>query len=69
MRGRKGLDIVNELQNIDDIAVEISRISVKELEVESVDSALLALGKRLGATVLTTDITSASSRRFIRFRY
>ena len=55
MRGRRGLDVVNELQNINNVTVEISQSTVKDLGVESVDSALLALGKRMNAPVLTTD--------------
>ena len=55
MRGRRGLDVVNELQNMNNATVEISQSTVKDLGVESVDSALLALGKRMNAPVLTTD--------------
>lgn len=55
MRGRRGLDVVNELQNLENISVEISTSSVKDLGAESVDSALLSLGKRMSAPVLTTD--------------
>ena len=49
------MDVVNELQNLEGIVVEISDAGVKELGMESVDSALLVLGKRMGAPVLTTD--------------
>ena len=55
MRGRRGLDVVGELQNLENVVVEISRTGVKELGAESVDSALLALGKQMRAPVLTTD--------------
>lgn len=55
MRGRRGLDVVNELQNLAGVSVEISQPSVKDLGSESVDGALLALGKQMHAAVLTTD--------------
>lgn len=52
-RGRRGLDILNELQNIKHIPVEISHIDFKELE--EVDAKLLKLGEHLQGVVVTND--------------
>jgi uncharacterized protein YacL len=54
-RGRRGLDVVNEMQKIRGLRVEIMEVSLKELGLEHVDEALVAVGKRVGAKILTTD--------------
>lgn len=54
-RGRRGLDVVNELQKIPGIHVEIVEFSLKHLRVESVDSGLTAMAQKLNAQILTTD--------------
>lgn len=54
-RGRRGLDVVNELQKIPGIHVEIAEFSLKHLRVESVDSGLIAMAQKLKAQILTTD--------------
>lgn len=55
-RGRRGLDAVNGLQQLDEFfRVEIAPETLQELGVSSVDSALLAIAKRRDAVVLTTD--------------
>ena len=55
-RGRRGLDTVKGLQKLTDyIDVEIAPETFQELQVTSVDSALLALAKKMNAVVLTTD--------------
>lgn len=52
-RGRRGLDILARLQENPDIPV---RLFDKDFpEIKDVDSKLVALGKDLGARVLTTD--------------
>jgi len=54
-RGRRGLDVVNDLQHLAGIRYEIVDYSLKELKAESVDSALVALAEKLGGQILTTD--------------
>lgn len=54
-RGRRGLDVVNELQNIKTLKVEIHEASMKSLGRELVDEALVVLAKKIGGKVLTTD--------------
>ncbi len=54
-RGRRGLDVVNDLQHLAGIRYEIVDFSLKELKAESVDSALVALAEKLGGQILTTD--------------
>jgi len=54
-RGRRGLDVVNELQRLGDIQVEIVDASLKHLKAESVDSALVVLAEKIGGQILTTD--------------
>ena len=55
-KGRRGLDTIKELQNITHyIKVEIVQGSLQDLNVNSVDSALIALAKKMGSVVLTTD--------------
>lgn len=52
-RGRRGLEILNNLQKHDDVPVEIADMDVPE--ATEVDSKLIRLGKRLNASVLTND--------------
>ena len=54
-KGRRGLDIVKELQEVSVITLNIVDVSLRELGVESVDDGLLALAKRENAAILTTD--------------
>lgn len=52
-RGRRGLEVLNELRQTGDVAVEV--ISEDAPEIKEVDAKLVALGKRLGCQILTTD--------------
>ena len=52
-KGRRGLDILKEIQNTKDIPVEIVEIDYKELE--EVDSKLIKLATELQALVVTND--------------
>lgn len=52
-RGRRGLDILKEIQNTKDIPVEIVDIDYKE--IEEVDSKLLKLAGQLHGIVVTND--------------
>ncbi|MBN1334313.1 MAG: TRAM domain-containing protein [Synergistales bacterium] len=54
-RGRRGLDVVNALQNIDGLNIEIVEESLKDLNVGSVDEALVEMALKIGADILTTD--------------
>lgn len=54
-RGRRGLDVVNNLQKTPGVDVEILEVPLKELRVESVDEGLVALAKQIGGKVITTD--------------
>ena len=54
-RGRRGLDVVNALQQLGELRIEIADTSLKSLKVESVDSGLVALAYDLNAQILTTD--------------
>ncbi|MDR3280609.1 MAG: twitching motility protein PilT [Synergistaceae bacterium] len=54
-RGRKGLNVVTELQKIKTMVVNIVDISMKELKRDKVDEALVELCKKLDARILTTD--------------
>ncbi len=54
-RGRRGLDVANELQHIAALEIEIGDISLKQLKADSVDSGLVALAEKLGGHILTTD--------------
>ena len=54
-RGRRGLDVVNELQGIGDLHLEIVETSLKQMKADSVDSGLVALAGQIGAQILTTD--------------
>jgi uncharacterized protein YacL len=52
-RGRRGLDILNEIQNQVSIDVRISEIDYPE--IREVDAKLVRLGKELNAKVVTND--------------
>ena len=55
-RGRRGLDTIKELQKLKGfIKIEIAPDSLQDLQVSSVDSALIALAKKTGAVIFTTD--------------
>jgi uncharacterized protein YacL len=54
-RGRRGFDVVSELQKLKEIQVEVLEVTLKDLGLEAVDEALLSLAKQLGGKVLTTD--------------
>lgn len=54
-RGRRGLDVVNELQRLGELQIEIVDTALKTLKSESVDSGLVALANRIGGQILTTD--------------
>ncbi|MCL2684687.1 MAG: twitching motility protein PilT, partial [Synergistaceae bacterium] len=54
-RGRKGLNVVSELQKIKAMTVNIVDASMKDLKRDKVDEALVELCKRLDAKILTTD--------------
>jgi uncharacterized protein YacL len=52
-RGRRGLEMLNQIQATKDIEMEVIEEDVPN--VKEVDAKLVALGKRLGANILTTD--------------
>ncbi len=52
-RGRRGLEILNQLQKHGDVPIEISDLDVPE--AKEVDGKLIRLGERLEAPVLTND--------------
>lgn len=52
-RGRRGLEMLNQIQGAADIEMEVIEDDVPG--VKEVDAKLVALGKRLGANILTTD--------------
>ncbi|WP_352426253.1 PIN/TRAM domain-containing protein [Aminomonas paucivorans] len=54
-RGRRGLDVVNDLQKIPGLVLEIREVTLKSLGRDVVDEALVVLAKRLQGKVLTTD--------------
>jgi len=54
-KGRRGLDVINEMQKLPYITVQIVETSLKDLGVDSVDEGLVALAKAISATVVTTD--------------
>jgi uncharacterized protein YacL len=54
-RGRKGLNVVSELQQIKSMVVSIIDMSMKELKRDKVDEALVELCKRMDARIVTTD--------------
>ncbi|RME45054.1 MAG: TRAM domain-containing protein [Chloroflexi bacterium] len=52
-RGRRGLEILNQLQKHSDVPIEIADLDVPE--ASEVDSKLIRLGKQLNAPVITND--------------
>ena len=54
-RGRRGLSVVTDLQKLKSMRVEIPETTLKELERDKVDEALVVLGRRLNGKILTTD--------------
>lgn len=54
-RGRRGLDVVNELQKLSTLEVEIMETTLKQLKVDTVDSGLVALAQQISGEILTTD--------------
>lgn len=54
-RGRRGLDVVNRMQQHLGDDLRIMDVPMKELERNVVDEAIVALAKRIDGCVLTTD--------------
>lgn len=54
-RGRRGLSVVTELQKIKGLSIEIPEVTLKELDREKVDEALVVLARQLNGKVITTD--------------
>ncbi|MDP6360636.1 MAG: PIN/TRAM domain-containing protein, partial [Planctomycetota bacterium] len=54
MRGRRGLDILNRLQNSPRISIQIHEDNEDE-DTMAVDSRLVAVAKRQGSRIITTD--------------
>lgn len=54
-RGRRGLSVVTELQKINTLNIEIPETTLKDLDREKVDEALVVLARRLNGKVITTD--------------
>ncbi|EHM09946.1 integral membrane protein (PIN domain superfamily) [Thermanaerovibrio velox DSM 12556] len=54
-RGRRGLDVVNRMQQHLGDDLRIMDVPMKELERDVVDEAIVALAKRIDGCVLTTD--------------
>lgn len=54
-RGRKGMNVVSELQKNKAMRVQIEDVSMRTLKRDKVDEALVELCKRLGAKIVTTD--------------
>ncbi|MFP4481699.1 MAG: PIN/TRAM domain-containing protein [Thermovirgaceae bacterium] len=54
-KGRRGLDVINEMQKLPYITVQIVETSLKELGVDSVDEGLVELAGAMSAKVVTTD--------------
>jgi uncharacterized protein YacL len=54
-RGRRGLAVVTELQKIRTLNIEIPETTLKDLEREKVDEALVVLARQLNGKVITTD--------------
>jgi len=54
-RGRRGFDVVSELQKLKEIHVQVLEMTLKDLGLEAVDEALIALAKQAGGKILTTD--------------
>lgn len=54
-RGRRGMTVVKELQQITTLNIEIPETTLKDLERDKVDEALVVLARRLNGKVITTD--------------
>lgn len=54
-RGRRGLTVVTELQKVSTLSVDIPEVTLKELEREKVDEALVVLARQMNGKVITTD--------------
>jgi uncharacterized protein YacL len=54
-KGRRGLDIINELRQLSEVTVQILEMTLKDFDVGSVDEGLVALAKEINAKVITTD--------------
>ena len=54
VRGRRGLDILNQIQKNDDVVVKI--IEDDFPNIKEVDAKLVELGKKLNAKILTNDL-------------
>ncbi len=54
-RGRQGLDVVKALQGEPSLNLVIIEVGLKELDVDSVDSGLIALARRINGKILTVD--------------
>jgi len=54
-KGRRGLDIINEIQHLSNVSVQILETTLKDLNAGSVDEGLVSLARELGAKVVTTD--------------
>ena len=54
-RGRRGLSVVTELQKIEALNIEIPETTLKELERDKVDEALVVLARQINGKVVTTD--------------
>ncbi len=54
-KGRRGMEVVEELQKLPNVKVEILEHSLKELKADTVDEGLIELAKRLKAKIITTD--------------
>ena len=54
-RGRMGLDVVKEMQTLPQVKLELVESSVKELKMDTVDSAIVTMAKKYGCEIITTD--------------
>ena len=54
-RGRKGLDVINELQKIPDFQIDMLETTLADLDAESVDLGLVVLAKEVEGKIITTD--------------
>lgn len=52
-RGRRGLEVLNQLRELSDTTIEVTGEDAPE--IKEVDAKLVALAKRLGCQILTTD--------------
>lgn len=54
-KGRRGMEVVEELQKLPNFKLEILEQPLKELKVDTVDEGLIELAKKLKAKIITTD--------------